>query len=204
MNQQEAEKALGIIREVIQNTREDLVAHNWGAMWIVHSFVNLAACLCGWYAESQGLSLLWYLAPLAAAAAVNLAVVMLLLTRDQGIRSYVEWQIHGIWVTFIIFTLAGAGVLHLTGASPKLFGPLFAMTTGIAFAMMGVVFNRQFPYAVLFLLAMFAEPITDPYLPGAQWGVIGVLWWCAQFIPGLEMYREKRRREQHGADARIL
>jgi hypothetical protein len=204
MNQQEAEKALGIIRQVIQNTREDLVAHNWGLMWIIHSFVNLAACLGGWYAESQGRSLFWYLLPLAVAAAVNLAVVLLLLTRDQGIRSFVEWQIHGIWVTFIVFTLAGAGVLHLSGASPKLFGPLFAMTTGIAFAMMGVIFNRQIPFAVLFLLVMFAGPLTDPYVPGLQWGLIGLLWWCAQFIPGLSMYREKRRRAQHGADTHIL
>ena len=33
---------------------------------------------------------------------------------------------------------AGAGALALSNAPPWLFGPLFAMTSGIAFAMMGV------------------------------------------------------------------
>src|SRR5262245_37946037 len=103
MNQQEAEKALSIIRQVIQNTREDLVAHNWGLIWLIHAFINLAACLCGWYVESQGWSLLWYLVPLAVAAALNLLFVVLLLTRDQGVRSFVEWQMHGIWIIFIVF-----------------------------------------------------------------------------------------------------
>lgn len=200
MNREEAEKALGIIRTVIQNTREDLVAHNWGQIWMIHAFTNLAACLGGWYVESQEWSLFWYLLPLGAVAVVNFLIILLLITRDQGVRSYVEWQIHGIWVTFIVFTLAGAAALHLSGASPRLFGPLFAMTSGIGFSMMGVVFNRQFPYAVYFLAILPACPL----LPRVQWGLIGLGWWCAMFFPGLSMYREKRRRSQDGSATAIL
>ena len=43
MDKDEAEKTLRIIRAVIQSTHEDLVAHNWGLIWIVHSLTNAAA-----------------------------------------------------------------------------------------------------------------------------------------------------------------
>jgi hypothetical protein len=200
LNREEAEKALGIIRTVIQNTREDLVAHNWGQIWLIHAFVNLAACLGGWYVESRELPVFWYLVPLGVAAVLNLLTVLLLVTRDQGVRSYVEWQIHGIWWTFLVFTLGGAAALHLSGASPRLFGSLFALTSGIGFAMMGVVFRRQLPSAVYFLAVLLAGPL----LPGVQWGLLGLGWWSAQFVGGLRMYREKRRRLHDGSATEIL
>jgi hypothetical protein len=203
LNREEAEKALGIIRKVIQNTREDLVAHNWGQIWMIHAFTNAAGCLAGWYAESRGLSLFWYLLPLAVVALVDILIVLALVKRDQGVRSYVEWQIHGIWVTFIVFTLAGAAVLQISGASPRLFGPLFALTSGIGFAMMGVVFSRQFPSAVAFLLVTLVSPCLEEW-PGLQWGLIGAAWWGAMFFPGLSMYREQRRRTRDEAAAQIL
>ena len=143
LNREEAEKALGLIRNVIQNTREDLVAHNWGLLWLIHSFTNAAACLAGWYIESQDLGVFWYLLPLACAGLFNIITVAVLSTRDQGVRSYVQWQIHGIWVTFIVFTAAFALVMHLSHTDPKLFGSVFCLTSGISFAMMQVVFSRQ-------------------------------------------------------------
>jgi hypothetical protein len=200
LNQLEAEKALGIIRQVIQNTREDLVAHNWGKIWLIHSFTNAAACWAGWWIEVRELPVWAYLIPLAVAGLANILFVLVLVTRDQGVRSYVEWQIHGIWVTFIVFTALFTIVLHVTGADPKLFGPLFALTSGMSFAMMGVVFSRQMPYAFLFLAVMLA----GPYLPGVQWGLIALLWWSALFLPGLAMYREKRRRDQDASTAKLL
>src|SRR5438552_19041947 len=40
VDRDQAEKTLRIIRDVIQSTHEDLVAHNWGLIWIVHSVTN--------------------------------------------------------------------------------------------------------------------------------------------------------------------
>lgn len=200
MKPEEAEKALGIIRNVIQSTREDLVAHNWGLMWMIHSFTNMAACFVGWYVESRGWGILWYMIPLAIAALLNIIIVLFLMERDQGVRSFVEWQIHGIWVTFIVFTAAFGLVIYLQKAEPFLFGTVFSMTSGIAFAMMGVVFSRQLPYAFLFLGLMIASP----FLPGIQWLLIGIVWWCALFFPGLSMHREKLRRAKDESRAQIL
>jgi hypothetical protein len=201
VNREDAEKALGIIRTVIQNTREDLVAHNWGTIWMIHSFLNLAACLCGWYVEVRAWPVFAYLAPLAVNGVLNFLIVLLLVRRDQGVRSYVEWQIHGIWMTFIIFTVAAAVLLHLSDAEPRLFGSLFAMTSGIGFAMMGVVFARQLPYAAAMLAVMLAGPLLPP---GPQWGLLGLVWWASLFFTGLGMYRENLRRTRDANAARIL
>src|SRR5262249_13875711 len=155
-----------------------------------------AACLCGWYFEwylpPERQSVVWYLIPLAAAGAFNIGTVLLLAERDQGVRSYVQWQIHGIWVTFVVFTAAFGVVIDGAGSDPKLVGSVFGMTSGIGFAMMGVVFGRQWVFAFLFLLVMLA----GPFLAGVQWGLIGGLWWAAMFLPGLSMHREKLRRQR--------
>ena len=200
MNREEAERALAVIRKVIQNTRDDLVAHNWGLIWMVHAFTNLAACLAGWYLESQNAPALWYLGPFIVAGTVDIILVQFLRHRDQGVRSYVEWQLHGIWCSFVVFTAAGALVLQLGGAPAKLFGAVFALTSGFSFAMMGVVFSRQWVFAVLFLVVVAVGPL----LPGVQWLLIGITWWGAMFIPGLSMYLEKRRRARDGTTTEIL
>ncbi len=203
MNREEAERALSVIRKVIQNTREDLVAHNWGLIWMVHAFTNLSACLGGWYIAEQDppWPVLWYLVPFAVGGALNLVIVQLLRSRDQGVRSYVEWQLHGIWTSFVVFTAAGALALSFSNPQSKQFASLFALTTGFSFAMMGVVFSRQWVFAILFLIVAAIGPL----LPGgAQWGLIGAAWWGAMFIPGLSMHLEKQRRARDGSTSEIL
>src|SRR5260370_2391630 len=104
-----------------------------------------------------------YLAPSRLAGAVSLVFVALLVKRDQGVRSYVELQMHGIWWSFVLFTGTGALAMHLSGTSPRLFGALFALLTGFSFAMMGVVFSRQWLFALLLLFVAAGAPT----LPGA-------------------------------------
>ena len=83
MNRDEAERALSVIRKVIQNTRDDLVEHNWGLIWMIHAFTNLAACLAGWYLDGQGVPVLWYLVPFAVVGAVDIVIVQFLVKRDH-------------------------------------------------------------------------------------------------------------------------
>lgn len=194
MDRQQAEKALAIIRGVIENTREDLVAHNWGLIWMVHAFTNSAAfAAIGLLAERHNRSIIWYLGPLAVVAAVNLVIVAALADRDRGVRSVIEYQLHGIWTTFIVFTLAIAAILHLAGASPKLFGPLIAATSGVGFAMMGVVFYHRFLFlAAAFLLVALVTPLSA--VSAFEWYLIAGVWWVAMFLPGIILFRERRRR----------
>jgi hypothetical protein len=202
VDRDQAEKTLQIIRDVIQSTHEDLVAHNWGLIWIVHSLTNGAAfAAVGVWAEARELSLFWYLVPLAVVAAVNLIVVALLMEKDSGVRSFVEWQVNGIWTTFIVFSLAGAAVLHVVN-EPKLFCPWMALTSGFGFAMMGVVFYRRFFYvAALYLAASIACPWVGPV---RQWYLLAALWWLAMIVPGVVLHREKLRRLADSRQAQIL
>jgi hypothetical protein len=202
VDREEAEKALAIIRKVVQSTQEDLIVRNWGLIWMVHAFTNLAAfASIGLFVEARGLPVYWYLVPLAIVAAVDLAIVLLLAQRGRGVRSYVEWQLHGIWSTFIAFSVVAVGYLYLAQAPPTLLCPILAMTSGIGFAMMGVVFYRRFlGIAALFMLVMLVAPLAL----GLQWTLLGLAWWVGLFVPGLSMYRERRRRLQDESEVAIL
>jgi hypothetical protein len=93
VDREEAEKALAIIRQVVQDTRDDLIERNWGLIWMIHAFTNLAAFLTlGLAIEPRGLPIYWYLVPLAIVAGVDLAIVLVLVRRQDGVRSFVEWQ----------------------------------------------------------------------------------------------------------------
>ena len=203
MDKEQAEKALAIVRGVIENTREDLVAHNWGLIWIIHAFTNSAAFVAIAFVEQQQRPIFWYLVPLGVVAVVNLVIVTALIDRDRGVRSVIEFQVHGIWNTFTIFTLAIAAILYLTGAPPRLFGPLIATTSGIGFAMMGVVFSyRFFPLAAAFLLVALITPL--PVVAPFTWYLIAAVWWTAMFVPGITLFRERQRRLRDERRPRIL
>lgn len=201
MDRDQAEKALSIIRGVIEHTRDDLVARNWGQIWMVLAFVNFAGAAGGIWLERRESAVLWYALAVGVGGLLNIVVVVLLVKRDQGVRSYVEWQLWAIWIAFVVFTLLALGVLHLTDTSPRIFGSVFAMNGGLAFTMMGIVFYRSFLWAgALFgvaaiLTAMFRE---------AQWLILGGAWWLATFIPGWLAFREQKKRERDVQRTQIL
>jgi hypothetical protein len=195
LDREQAEQALGIIRNVIENTRDDLVTQNWGLILMTLAFVNATGIMCGTVIDQRDLQVIWYLVPLGIVALIDVAIAFVLVKRDQGVRSFIEWQYWGIWITFIVFTLAGLLVLHLRGQPSETFGPIFAMTSGIAFAMSGVIFYRKFLiFAALCLVVMFVACL----LPSLQWWLIGAVWWCQNFIPGWAMFNERRRRQKEG------
>jgi hypothetical protein len=202
VDREEAEKALAIMRQVVQDTRDDLIERNWGLIWMIHAFTNLAAFLTlGLAIEPRELPIYWYLVPLAIVAGVDLAIVLLLVRRQDGVRSFVEWQLHGIWTTFVVYSALAAVLLYVAPASPRLYCPLLALTSGIGFAMMAVVFYRRFfVFAALFM----GVALVAPFLLAVQWVLFGAVWWAALFIPGLSMHRENRRRLHDGSRAELL
>lgn len=204
MDKQQAEQALSIIREVIDRTREDLVSQNWGTIWLIHAFTNAAAfASIGYFMEARGLPAFWYLLPLAIVAPINLIIVSLLSHRDRGAASFVESQLHGIWITFVVFSIAAAVVLQLDGnQSARLFCPLMALNSGFAFAIMGVIFYRKFfLVAAAFLLVAIICALIGA---SVQWYVLAIAWWAAMMAPGITLTIERRRRLAEQRQAEIL
>lgn len=194
MQKDDAERALQLIRKVVADTRDDLVEQNWGQLWMLHAFVNLAAFVTiGLYVDAEGMPLPYYLAPLIVAGAIDGALVLLLGRRDRGIKSFVEWQMHGIWTTFILGTGLIDLALYLEGAPASVFVYVVALTSGIGFAMMGTVFTaRFFGVAALFGLAIGVFPFVPS--GAVRWIVVGLLWWATLFMAGVVMHRRKRAR----------
>ena len=74
----------------------------------------------------------------------NVVVVLMFMSREQGVRSYIEWQLWGTWLIFVVFTGAAIVAVHLTRTRPSFFGVIFAMNCGICFSLMGIIFYRHF------------------------------------------------------------
>lgn len=201
MDQDQAERALKIIRGVIENTRDDLIQRNWGFIWMVVAFIDLAASVSGGFIQSSRVSVFWYMVPLTIAAALNMIVVRLFSHHDQGVRSYVEWQMWGIWLSILAATGLTLLVIHISKADAFLFGLFFTINTGIGFAMMGLVFYRGF---LAIALLFFAVTLIGASRPDYQWWLIGGAWWLAMFVPGFCANREYRRRNEDGHTVRIL
>jgi hypothetical protein len=201
MDRDQAEKSLELIRSVIERTRDDLIERNWGLIWIVHSFINFACCASGTWIDQHNLGVYWYALPLLAVTVLNVVVVLLFMSRERGVRSYVEWQLWAIWIVFVIFTLAAMVAIDWTELKPSFFGPIFSMNCGICFAMMGIVFYRRF----LIVAGVFlAATILAASLPSVQWYLIGAAWWLAMFPTGLSAHRERLKRRQDGQRTEIL
>jgi hypothetical protein len=202
MKKEEAERALAIIRQVVEHTRDDLVEQNWGLLWMLHAFTNLAAFVAdGLVIEARGLPARWYLAPLAVVATVNVGLIVALSPRDRGARSFVEVQMNGIWLSFIGLTALAALAIDVWGLPPRAFFPVIAVGSATGFATMSVVFHRRFLLASAgFVGALFA----GAYLGVHRWTLLGVVWWATLFPLGLSMHRARLARAGRPAAARIL
>ncbi|MFT3924124.1 MAG: hypothetical protein QM778_16430 [Myxococcales bacterium] len=202
MDQTEADRALAIIRQVVDHTRDDLVAQNWGLLWIIHAFTNFTAFLVnGFWVEPGGFPARFYLLPLGVSAFVNVVAILLLLPRDRGARSFVEAQMNGIWLSFIGVTALAALAIDTAGLPPSAF--FFVITSGSAtgFAAMGVVFQRRYfaATAAFCIVLLLGGP-----LAAQRWTALGAVWWSVLFGVGLSMHRARAARRQSPEIARIL
>ena len=145
MDRDDALKALDVLRQVVSQARDDSAVQNWGSIWMVHGVTNGAAFFGTHLLVARGVGTPWWFAGLwAVVLAVNIGVIFLLRTRTAGARSFVENQIRAIWLTFVAAVAVTALVNHLMGFRPMLLGPVIAVLSGVGFASMGAVVDRQF------------------------------------------------------------
>ena len=200
MDRDQAERSLAIIRSVIENTRRSplpQLGHDLDRA-LVHHFRGRSS---GTWIDRRELPVYWYAAPLLGVTVLNIVVVLLFMSRKQGVQSYVEWQLWAIWIAFLVFTGVAIVTMYLAQIRPSLFALIFAMNCGICFTMMGIVFYRHFSrWAACFSRSRWWPRCVPDY----QWWLIGATWWLAMFVPGLTAHREHLRRQHDEQRTRIL
>jgi hypothetical protein len=132
---------------------------------------------------------------------VNMSSIFLLKSRPAGAWTFFESMIWLIWTTFIGAALVATAANFLLGFSLVQLGPVVAVLSAYAFCMMGgMMGKRWFLGAALFALvavAMGAFPRYGFILLGVGWGLV-------QFVAGVTLNAQRKRRLATGADARLV
>jgi len=191
VDREEAQRALAVLRRVVDQAKDDTALQNWGLIWLVQGFLNGAGfigthvLLANGYERPLPFVLLW-----SAIIGADLVCRLLLRRGRAGVRSFVESQLWAIWVSFIGAVSLVAVLNHAMGLRTFFLGPVIGALMAMSFAIMA----SQVGWRWLGVSAMFAvTSIVMALLPDAQFVILGVVWGVAQSGTGLLLDRARRR-----------
>jgi hypothetical protein len=192
MTPEQANEALALLRRVVGQARDDTALQNWGVIWMVHAFTNGGAFAATNVLMDRGVRSPWpFVALWSGVLAFNIPAIFVLKARTAGARTFIETQIWAIWLSFIGAVALTAIVNHVSGFAPFVMGPVIAVLSAFAFAMMGSVMGRAWYGAA----AVFgAGALAMAALPEKQFYLLGALWGAGQFTGGMLLDRARRRR----------
>jgi hypothetical protein len=203
MNREEATQALELLRKVVSQARDDTTLQNWGVIWILHAFTNGAGFVITNILLWKGFVEPWaYVALWGVILPVNIIAIFVLKSRKAGARTFIEAQIWAIWLSFVVAVVLTALVNHLSGFKVFTLGPIVAVLSAFAFAMMGSVMGRKWFWAT----AVFGvAALLMAFIPDWQFIILGVVWGSCQLVAGIVLHRAKLRRlAVNPAEARLV
>lgn len=202
MDREQAVEALELLRRVVGQARDDTTLQNWGVIWMVHAFTNAFGFIATNVLVWRGHEAPWpYAALWAVILAVNIASIFLLKSHPAGAWTFFESMIWLIWMTFIGSVVLTGVVNHLAGFRVLQLGPIIAVLSAAAFALMGGMMGRKwFLGAALFGLTAMAMAV----FPRWQFVILGLVWGVTQFVAGAILHRQRKRRLAAGATARLV
>ena len=191
MDQNEAQQALALLREVVGKARDEASMENWGPIWVIHAFFNGAA-FCGTHQLIQFDQPLWtYVALWSGALFLNLLVIGHFKPQKGGTRTFIQKQIWLIWTGFILANGLAAVVQEIQGLNHDTYAPVIALNAAFAFAMMAGVIHRGWILASIWFTAV---AIGMAVFSTHQFLVLGVGWGLCQFIGGITLIRARKQR----------
>ena len=202
MDRTQAVEALELLRRVVGQARDDTTLQNWGVIWMLHGFTNGLGFVGTNILMWRGHETPWpYVMLWGVILPVNMSSIFLLKSRPAGAWTFFESMIWLIWTTFIGAALLATAANYFLGFSIAHLGPVVAVLSAYAFAMMGgMMGKRWFLGAALFAVAAV--------LMGAfpQWGfiILGLAWAVVQFSAGATLHAQRKRRLATGAEARLV
>jgi hypothetical protein len=202
MDRTQAVEALELLRRVVGQARDDTTLQNWGVIWMLHGFTNGLGFVGTNILMWRGHETPWpYVMLWGVILPVNMTSIFLLKSRQAGAWTFFESMIWLIWTTFIGAALVATVANYLLGFSIAQLGPVVAVLSAYAFAMMGgMMGKRWFLGAAVFAVAaalMGGFP---------RWGfiILGTAWGIVQFVAGATLHAQRKRRLATGAEARLV
>jgi hypothetical protein len=202
MDREQAVEALQLLRRVVGQARDDTTLQNWGVIWMLHGFTNglgfIGTNLLMW----RGHTTPWaYVMMWGVILPVNMTSIFLLKSRPAGAWTFFESMIWLIWTSFIGAALVATAANFLLGFSLVQLGPVVAVLSAYAFALMGgMMGKRWFLGSALFAVVavgMGAFPRFGFILLGLAWGAV-------QFIAGATLHAQRKRRLATGTQPRLV
>ena len=202
MDREQAVEALQLLRRVVGQARDDTTLQNWGVIWMLHGLTNglgfIGTNLLMWrgYTTPWAYVMLW-----GVILPVNMTSIFLLKSRPAGAWTFFESMIWLIWTSFIGAALVATAANFLLGFSLVQLGPVVAVLSAYAFALMGgMMGKRWFLGSALFAVvavAMGAFPRFGFILLGLAWGAV-------QFVAGATLHAQRKRRLAAGTQPRLV
>jgi len=202
MDRTQAVEALELLRRVVGQARDDTTLQNWGLIWMFHGFTNGLGFVGTNVLMWRGYDSPWpYVMLWAVILPVNMAAIFLLKSRHAGAWTFFESMIWLIWMTFVGAALLAVVANYLLGFSLVQLGPVVAILSASAFAMMGgMMGKRWFLGAALFAVATVAMAA----LPRWQFVILGAAWSVVQLVAGATLHGQRKRRLAAGPEARLV
>ena len=202
MDRSQAVEALELLRRVVGQARDDTTLQNWGLIWMLHGFTNGLGFVGTNILMWRGHHSPWpYVMLWAVILPVNMAAIFLLKSRQAGAWTFFESMIWLIWMTFVGAALLATVANALLGFNLVQLGPVVAVLSASAFAMMGGMMGRRwFLGAALFAVATVAMAA----LPRWQFVILGATWSVVQFVAGATLHTQRKRRLAAGPEARLV
>ena len=193
MDRQEAEEALTLVRQVVNNIHDIAILQNWGRVMVIMATLDILAFGLTQVFWSRGVhallpySLVWGIYLLLALLA-NLTVRQ----RLGGTNTYVERHIWANGLTFYLASFAVIGIDFCFFAPSEAMAVIpahVAVTGAISFTFVALLDPRFLMCTAIF----FAVAALVSWWSTYGFLVLGVAWFLCLAVPGLHYVAEKKR-----------
>ena len=202
MDRGQAVEALELLRRVVGQARDDTTLQNWGVIWMLHGLTNGLGFVGTNILMWRGYETPWpYVMLWGVILPVNMASIFLLKSHPAGAWTFFESMIWLVWTTFIGAALLATAANYLLGFRLAQLGPVVAVLSAYAFAMMGgMMGKRWFLGAGVFAVAA----VLMGAFPNFGFIILGIAWGIVQFVAGATLHAQRKRRLATGAEARLV
>lgn len=196
MDQEEAARALSLLRKVTEKARDDTALENWGMIWILSAFSNSAGFTATHALFDRGASSpLPFAGVWAGVLAVNGLIIALFRRKSASSGSFIERQIWSLWTAFVVAMILLALINYIIGLNTLFMPAVASVLAAVIFSAMASIIDRRWyvPAALWGLLSLAMAA-----LPRMQFALLAGAWFVTQGGAGLVLDLQRRRRAAAG------